>query len=138
LSEKALIVLLRGSAIILLTAIVPAVMPFAWMDEIHRQLGMGNLPKGPIMGYLTRSLSAMYAMHGGVVLFVSLDVRRFLPVVRCLAVLLVVFGVGMIALDVMVGMPWFWVLGEGPFIVIFGIVALWLAGHVDQHQDTEV
>jgi hypothetical protein len=98
---------------------------------------MGDLPRGPIVGYLTRSLSAMYAMHGGVVLFVSLDVRRFLPVVKCLAVLLIVFGVGMIALDVMVGMPWFWTLGEGPLIAIFGGVILWLAGRIDDRQDSD-
>jgi len=35
------------------------------------------------MGYLTRSLSAMYALHGALVFLVSLDVRRFLPVVKC-------------------------------------------------------
>jgi len=117
-----------GKEAVLLAAVIPAVMPFAWMDEIHRQLDMGDLPRGPIMGYLTRSLSAMYAMHGGLVLFVSLDVRRFLPVIKCLAVLIVIFGIGMIVLDIMVGMPWFWVLGEGPIIIIFGGILLWLAG----------
>ena len=51
--EKALVLLLRLSAVLLLTAIVPAVMPFAWMKSIHRLLGMGELPEGPIIGYLT-------------------------------------------------------------------------------------
>ena len=37
--EKTLVLLLRLSAVLLLTAIIPAVMPFAWMGEIHRQLG---------------------------------------------------------------------------------------------------
>lgn len=128
--EKTLVVLLRISAVVLLTALVPAVMPFAWMKEIHQWLGMGELPEGPIIGYLTRSLSAMYAMHGALVLFVSLDVRRFLPVVKCLAVLGIVFGVGMIALDVVVEMPLSWVLCEGPFIIILGSVLLWLAGRI--------
>ena len=129
-SEKALVVLLRAAAVLLLTALIPAVMPFAWMQGIHRQLGMGELPQGPIIGYLTRSLSAMYAFHGALVLFVSLDVRRFLPVVKCLAVLCIVFGMGMIVLDVMVGMPMFWILGEGPFIIVLGGVMLWLANGV--------
>jgi len=127
LSGNALVVLLRASAVLLLTAVIPAVMPFAWMDEIHRQLGMGDLPRGPIMGYLTRSLSAMYAMHGALVFYVSLDVRRYLPVIKCLAVLAVIFGTGLIVLDVMVGMPWFWILGEGPFVIVLGGVLLWLA-----------
>ena len=49
-SEKALVLLLRLAAVLLLTAIIPAVMPFAWMKDIHRQLGMGELPEGVIMG----------------------------------------------------------------------------------------
>jgi hypothetical protein len=129
--ERTLVWLLRISAVVLLTALVPAVMPSAWMQEIHRRLGMGELPKGPIIGYLTRSLSAMYAMHGALVLFVSSDVRRFLPVVKCLAGLAILFGIGMVALDVMVGVPPYWVLCEGPFIVVLGGVLLWLSGHVE-------
>ena len=129
-SEKALVMLLRAAAILLLTAVIPAFMPSAWMNEIHRLLGMGELPEGPIMGYLTRSLSAMYAMHGALVFFVSLDVRRYLPVVTCLAVLGIVFGFGMVVLDVVVGMPLPWVLCEGPFIVVLGGMLLWLAGRV--------
>jgi hypothetical protein len=94
-------------------------------------LGMGELPRGPMIGYLTHSLSGMYAMHGAVVLVVSLDVRRYLPAVKCLAVLAVVFGIGMIVLDVMVGMPMFWILCEGPFIIVANGVLLWLLCHVE-------
>ena len=131
-SEKALVVLLRGSAILLLTALFPAVMPFSWMQETHRQLGMGELPEGPIVGYLTRSLSAMYAIHGAIVFFVSLDVRRYLPVVKCVAVLGAVFGLGVIVLDIWVGMPLYWTIGEGPFIFAFACVLLWLASRVPE------
>jgi len=129
-SEKAPVLIMRSAAILLLTAVIPAVMPFAWMKDIHRQLGMGELPEGPIIGYLTRSLSAMYAMHGALVFFVSLDVRRYLPVVKCLAVLGTVFGTGMLILDVVVGMPLPWTLCEGPFVIVLGGVLLWLAGQV--------
>jgi hypothetical protein len=127
-SEKTLVVLLRFGGVLLLTAVIPALMPFAWMEQIHRQLGMGELPEMPITGYLTRSLSAFYALHGVVVLFVSLEVRRYLPVVKCLAALCIVFGAGMIVLDVRVGMPLPWVLGEGPSMIVLGGVLLWLAG----------
>jgi len=135
--EKAVVVILRVSGVVLLTALVPAVMPFAWMQDIHRALGMGELPDAPIVGYLTRSVSAFYALHGAMILFVSLDVRRYLPVVKCLAVLCVLFGAGMIVLDVLVGMPLFWVLGEGPSIIILGGVLLWLAGFIRQPITTE-
>ncbi len=128
--EKALVVLLRFEAIILLTALVPAVMPFEWMKDIHRNLGMGELPDGHILGYLTRSLSVMYAMFGAMLLFVSLDVRRFLPVVRFIGVLGIMFGLGMLLLDLAVGMPPFWVVSEGPFIFFLYSVVFWLSGHV--------
>ncbi|MCL4201016.1 MAG: hypothetical protein KJ000_00875 [Pirellulaceae bacterium] len=135
--EKAVVVILRVSGVVLLTALVPAVMPFSWMQDIHRLLGMGELPEAPIVGYLTRSVSAFYALHGAMILFISLDVRRYLPVVKCLAVLCVLFGAGMVVLDVVVGMPLFWVLSEGPFIVILGGVLLWLAGFIRQPTTTE-
>ena len=130
--EKTLVMLLRLAGVLLLTAVIPAVMPFAWMKDTHRLLGMGELPEGPIVGYLTRSLSAMYALHGGLLLFVSLDLRRYLPVAKCLAVLGIMFGVGMLVLDVTVGMPPPWAACEGPFIIVLSGVLLWLAGHVHE------
>jgi len=135
LHEKTLAVLLRLAAVMLLTALVSVVMPFAWMKEIHRYLGMGELPEGPIMGYLTRSLSAMYAMHGALVYFISLDVRRYLPVVKLLAVLGIIFGVGMLVLDIAVGMPVPWIAGEGPFIAVLGGFMLWLARRARRSSD---
>ena len=128
--EKALVVLMRAAGAMLLIAVIPAVMPFSWMKDIHRLLGMGEMPEGPIIGYLTRSLSAMYAMHGALVFFISLDIRHYLPVVKCLAVLGIIFGLGMLILDLAVGMPFQWTMHEGPFIAIMGCVMLWLAGHV--------
>jgi hypothetical protein len=133
-SEKTLVILMRLAGVLLLTALIPVVMPFGWMKSIHHALGMGELPEGPIMGYLTRSLSAMYAMHGALVFFVSLDVRRYLPVVKFLAVLGILFGSGMLVLDIMVGMPPRWITGEGPFIIVLGGVMLWLTGRVQQTE----
>jgi len=132
--EKVLILLLRLDAILLLTALIPSMMPLAWMKEIHRHLGMGELPDGPIIGYLTRSLSVMYAMHGAVLFFVSLDVRRFLPVVKFMAVLGILFGLWMTALDIVVGMPVFWIVYEGPVILLLCCVLLWLTGHVQSYE----
>ena len=127
-AEKSLVLILRMAAVLLLIALIPALMPFAWMEEIHRHLGMGELPEEPIVSYLTRSLSARYAIHGALMFFVSLDVRRFLPVIRCLAVLGIVFGAGMLVLDVLAGMPLPWVLCEGPSIILLGVAMLWLCG----------
>ncbi len=126
-AEKTLVVVLRASAALLLVAVLPAVMPFGWMKAIHEGLGMGELPEGPIVGYLTRSLSALYATHGVLLLFVSLDVRRYLPLVKCLAVLDVAFGAGMFAIDCAVGMPRWWIVCEGPPLIALGGAMFWLA-----------
>jgi hypothetical protein len=131
-AEKTLVVVLRASAVILLVALVPVVMPTSWMATIHRGLGLGELPQEPIVGYLTRSLSALYASHGALVLFVSFDVRRFLPVVKCLAALNVAFGAGMLAIDLAVGMPPWWIACEGPSLIVLGGVILWLATETDR------
>ena len=131
---RVLMWVLRILAVVLMTAVVPAVMPSVWLEAIPIRLGMGELPRGPMIAYLTHSLSFMYAMHGAIVFFVSVDVRRYLPVVKCLGVLAAMFGIGMIVLDVVVGMPTFWILCEGPFIVLVGGVMFWLAGRVERSE----
>jgi hypothetical protein len=135
--EKTLVLLLRLDGIIMLAALFPSLMPLAWMKEIHRCLGMGELPDRPIIGYLTRSLSLMYAMHGAVLLFISFDVRRFLPVAKFVAVLTILFGLWLIALDVVVGMPVFWIAAEGPSLFVLYCVVLWLTGHVQNIASEE-
>jgi len=128
--EKALALLLRLDALLLLSALIPSMMPFAWMQEIHALLGLGELVESPLIAYLTRSLSAVYAMHGAVQLFVSFDVRRYMPVVKLLAGLAIVFGLWITGLDVVVGMPLFWIASEGPVVFLLGSVALWLTTRV--------
>ena len=33
-------------------------------------------------------------------------------------------GVGLLALDLSLGMPWWWTAGEGPFVTLLGLVIL--------------
>jgi hypothetical protein len=135
--EKILILLLRLDGIIMLVALFPSMMPLGWMKEVHRCLGMGKLPDGPIIGYLTRSLSVMYAMHGGVLFFISFDVRRFLLVVKFVAILTILFAVWMTALDVVVGMPPFWTVCEGPSLFVLYCGVFWLTGHVEEQRESD-
>jgi len=128
--EKTLVAVLRLTGFVMLTAIVPAVMPFAWMDDIHRLLGMGDLPNAPIVNYLTRSLSAMYAMHGALLMFFSIDVRRYVTAVKFMAALAVLFGAGILAIDIIAGMPPAWTIGEGPFVIVLGGLLLWLSSRI--------
>lgn len=126
-SEKALVILLRISGIILLTALFAVVMPFSWMEKIHRLLHIGELDADPLTKYFARSLSALYALHGAMVFFVSSDVRRYLPLVKFLSGLTIAFGMIMLAIDLHSGMPGFWIAGEGPFVMALGAILLGLA-----------
>jgi len=132
--ERTLTVALRLAGLLALTAIFPAVMPFRWMVETHAWLGLGELPDVPIMHYLTRSLSMMYAVHGALVCYVSTDVRRFMPVIRFLVVVSILFGIGMLVLDCTIKLPPAWIIGEGPFIVALGVLLLWLAGRAERSR----
>lgn len=119
--------LLRLGGATLLLATLFIAMPTAWMASNHRWLGLGEFPASPIVEYLTRSISGMYALHGGVLLVASVDVRRFAPLVIYLAVANVVFGGVMLAIDLHAGMPAWWTFGEGPPLAATGIVMLLLA-----------
>src|SRR5438874_1737454 len=65
-AERALFWVLRLNAGVLLLALPCALLPFAWMDVVHRDApGLGPLPDLPITRYMARSLSLVYAGRGG-------------------------------------------------------------------------
>ena len=63
-SDKVLVILLRFGGVIALFALVAVFMPLSWMAATHRWLGLGEMPTGPVVEYLARSLSAFYAFLG--------------------------------------------------------------------------
>lgn len=105
-------------------------MPFEWMDSTHRWLGMGELPRAPIVGYLARSVSGLYAFHGAFLLFVSLDVRRYLPLIRFVGLVGIFMGAILVGLDLASGMPVWWTTVEGPFVIVLSGIVLVLANRV--------
>jgi hypothetical protein len=125
-AERRLAWVLRLAAGLLLLAGPFALMPHDWMSAIHQWLGLGTLPEMPIVGYLTRSVSALYAFYGLITLWVSRDVRRYGPLIDLLGLGNVVFGGFMLLLDRLVTMPRVWILIEGPFIIPFGAAILLL------------
>ncbi len=126
-ADRLLLWLMRIDAGVLLCAFPCAFLPFGWMDTVHRDwLGLGPLPDAVITRYMTRSLSLVYAMHGAIVLAITLDWTRYRPLVPVLAWLHAVLGVGLLAVDLSAGVPWWWTAGEGPGLVAFGLVKLFL------------
>ena len=124
--ERALVVLLRVSAVVLLTALFAVALPTEWMAAIHQWIGLGELPRAPITEYLARSLSLFYALFGGLIWLVSLDLRRYRLVVLYLGWTGVAFGVVMTLVDLAAPMPLNWTLSEGPGAIVLSAVILWL------------
>ena len=120
--DRALRVMLRSIGSVSLTALVFVAVPEAWMDAIHRWLGMGALPNEPVVGYLARSTSAFYAAFGALMWVVSFDLDRYRAVVTYLATVFVLLGAALLVIDWAEGMPLFWKAGEGPVVIGFGVV----------------
>lgn len=118
--------LLRIAGVLTLCAFLAMVMPTSWMHDIHRWLGLGELASDAITEYLTRSLSALYGFHGGLLVVLSTNVRRFRRVVVYVAAMNVLLGACLLGIDLSAGMPTWWILGEGPPIIVFGVGLLWL------------
>ena len=58
-ADKALVLLLRFVGVPALFALVAVFMPVSWMAATHRWLGLGEMPAGPVVEYLARSVSAL-------------------------------------------------------------------------------
>lgn len=121
-APKILVGLVRLQGFILSAAAVPVLMPTAWMDLLHSQLHIGPFPLAPIVEYLTRSISALYAVHGVLLVFISFDLERYRPLLGLLILLHGVLGLAMLGIDLWAMMPWWWTLCEGPPITAFAIL----------------
>jgi hypothetical protein len=130
-SDKALVILLRIVGVPALFALVAVVMPTSWMAATHRWLGLGEMPTGPVVEYLARSLSAFYALVGALCLVVASDLERYRPLVRFLGVAFALMSVVLLGVDLAAGMPWWWSASEGPGGIVFGVLLVFLArpGH---------
>ncbi len=113
--------------VILLSALVAVFLPHSVMDSLHAQMGLGQLPDAPIVDYLTRSLSLIYASNAPLCGFVARDVRRWREVIVVQAWVGATYGLGLLALDLVIGMPLFWTICEGPLVVALSAAVLLLA-----------
>ena len=118
-----------------LLAVFAVVMPYSWMNAIHKWLGMGPFPSEPIVGYLARSTSAFYSLLGGLLWVISWDIRRHRLVLCYLGAAIILFGVMLLAVDLLEGLPLYWSLCEGPINTGFGIIILYLSYRMDVEPD---
>jgi hypothetical protein len=119
--DRLLQLLLRCSGVVLCLAFPTILLPVEWMASTHAAIGLGPYPNSVIVEYLSRSIAALYGLHGILLLIVSRAPARFREIVTYLAFFNVTFGGLMLAIDVKAGMPWFWTLLEGPPIAAMGV-----------------
>src|SRR5262245_20503990 len=129
--EQLLRFLLRLFGSASLSALIFVFAPYSWMDQIHAQLGMGSLPHEPVVGYLARSTSALYALVGGLFWRLSFDLKRYRAVSMHLGYSVITLGAILLYVDWLEGMPLLWKLGEGPFVIAFGVVILSLSQAIE-------
>jgi hypothetical protein len=130
-ARELVVVVLRALGVLDLLALGAVFLPLHWMAVAHAWLGLGTMPEGPLVGYLARSASALYALHGALILFLSFDVRRYWSLITFLAVLAVLHGAVMLGIDIAEGMPVWWTAIEGLGFAGTGAVVLaaqWAAG----------
>jgi hypothetical protein len=125
-SETWLRLVLRANGVVCGLAIFPALMPAAWMAATHQWLQLGTFPPGPVVIYMARCLSGLYAALGGLMLLSGTDVRRYGPVIRYLGAVL--SGMGLLVLVVGIGirLPVWWIVAEGPVVMADGMAILLL------------
>lgn len=125
-SARGLALVLRAMGCFDVLALLAVIMPREWLDLAHRGAGLGALPEGPIVGYLARSASALYALHGAIVVFISFDVGRYERLIRFMALAALFHGIVILGIDLAEQMPPLWRIAEGPCFSATGAVVLWL------------
>ena len=118
-----LMILVGGMAML---AVVAVIMPTAWMEAANDSIGLGPFHSSPLMEYLTRSLSLLYALFGILTVYLGLNVRRYPSLIRLVGWLTIVLGVGLTGIDFAAGMPASWSWSEGPPTIAIGLAILWL------------
>jgi hypothetical protein len=127
--ERYLVWFLRFSAAMFLCALPFVFVPTAWMRWIADMYGL-EVPDAQLVEYLTRSVSAVYAIMGTSYWFMSCDIRRYVPLLRFNAFVTIAFIVVGIGIDVMIPMPIAWTVGEAVSLIVWTALLLWLVRRV--------
>ena len=132
-SVSRLRLLLRVLGVICVLAVVPLVMPVRWLDAGHRWAGLGAFPAAPIAEYLARSVSALCAFYGGLLLALARDPARFAPVIRYQALAVMLLSAFGIVAGTRAGLPALWVIADAVGCWVFLLPIYILSRNSDAH-----
>ena len=133
-----LVFLLRCGAVLTGSAFLAVFLPVDWMASTHRWVGLGEFPRTPIVDYLARSVAAFYGFHGAMLFVISTDVVRYRSLVWYVAVMNVVFGFMLLAIDIHAGLPAYWTAFEGPPVVTIGLLVAYFNWRLVPAADVSV
>jgi hypothetical protein len=124
--------MLRFGGTVLSLAAIAVFLPRETMQSLNAQLGLAPLPDVPIVYYLARSTSALYALRGTMYFLAAADPVRYRPLIVFIGVTNIAFGIALAGIGATAGIPMWWTGVEGPFVVVTGVVLLVLVRFVPQ------
>lgn len=108
------------------SAIIAVFMPKAWMDACSELMGVDPLAATPLSGYLARLSSAMYVVHGSLILCLSYALPKHLELVPAFARTTLGLAAMMLWIDLVEGMPVDWTAMEFLALFVSGSITEWL------------
>ena len=98
---------------------------------------MGTLVHSPVIEYLARSISLLYTLFGVATWMMANDTERYGPMIRLWGVAAIVCGAVLFAIDLVIEMPVYWLLAEGPYLIPLGLLICWLQMRVEGQNGRE-
>jgi hypothetical protein len=131
-AEDYLKLVLRAVGGLCLLALISLWMPRSWIEAAHHWLGWGEFPAAGIALYLARSVSALTAFYGGLLVALSFDVRRYLPLIRYQALAIMALSACGVVVGSWAGLPFWFVAGDAAACWAYGVPMLVLAARVER------
>ena len=127
-NDRILAGLLRGLGAVDLLAVAVVFLSDEAIDTVIRSAGLDPLPVSPVVGYLIRSTSVLYALHGALLLGMAADVVRYRTLIRLLGWLAMIHGGLLFSIDLQADLPGWWRTVEGPTFALCGLAIVILSG----------
>ncbi len=93
---------------------------------------LGRVPCRPLAEYLARSVSALSAFYGGLLVALSFDVRRYAPLIRYQAVAILTLSACGVVVGRWAGVPLWFVAGDAVACWAYCVPMLVLVGRVER------